>query len=176
MIIKLFNMFFGKKMTKWKDIEYFNPDWKERIKNMAEFIEPKECVMDLGCGQMWLREFLPDNCKYIGVDYVARDDYTLICDFNLYQFPEENSDVMFISGCLEYVENYEWFINQVSSKCKKCILSYCITDNFPNILERKRRAWVNHFSRDNIITLFKKNNFKMINELKTLNNIFVFEK
>jgi hypothetical protein len=159
----------------WKDIEYFNLGWKERIKNMAEFIQPNQSVMDLGCGKMWLKDFLPEGCTYFGVDYKHRDNETIICDFNLAQFPGFNTDIAFVSGCLEYVKNYEWFVDQIHNKCKRCIVSYCITENFPNIEERKGRSWVNHLSYGDILDVFNRSQFKLIDERSTLNHIFVFE-
>ncbi len=66
----------------WQQIEYFNPDWKGRIGKMASHIAPGESVVDLGCGQMWLKEFLSASSRYTGVDYTQRGADTIVADFN----------------------------------------------------------------------------------------------
>lgn len=174
MIKRIWGKILRNRPNKWQEIEYFSSEWKERILSMAQFIKPNEHVIDLGCGQMWLKEYLPPGCQYTAVDYTARDAETIICDFNAYQFPEIEADVAFVSGCLEYVEDYEWFVKQISSRYKKCIISYCIVENFPNVSERIGKAWVNHLSQKDIVNLFEKYHLHLEHHLTTLNNIFVF--
>jgi len=166
---------FKRKKKEWKDIEYFNPEWKDRIQLMSQFISEGEAVLDLGCGQMWLKEYLPNNCNYLGVDYISRDTDTIICNFNSFEFPSATADTAFISGCLEYITPFKWFLKEVTDNCNKVILSYCIIENFKDMKQRRERIWVNDLSYNDIITIFKKNNFKLVEELKTLNHIFVFE-
>lgn len=175
-IRKIWNAIITKRNKQWQDIEYFNPDWKERIQNMAQFIEPNEHVMDMGCGQGWLKEYLAPGCKYSGVDYAPRDSKTIVCDFNAYQFPEIDADVAFVSGCLEYITDYEWFIGKIADKFDKCIISYCTIENFPDLSERIEKCWVNHLSRQEIVDIFEKHNLHLIRQLDTLNVIFVFSK
>jgi len=115
---------------KWKQIEYFNPDWKSRIKKMASYIAIGESVVDLGCGQMWLREFLPGSNKYTGVDYRQRGEGTLVVDFNNGEFPDVKADVFFSSGCMEYVVDYDSFIEKIARVGRRCIISYCCIEDF----------------------------------------------
>ena len=160
----------------WKDIEYFNPQWKERISQMSQFIDSGESVTDLGCGQMWLKEDLDKTSKYIPVDYISRGEGTIICDFNNKEYPKIRSDIAFSSGCLEYIKDYDWFISQISDYHDKCILSYCTVESFPNVDERRQKTWVNDLSDVDIIELFKKNGFELKEKIPQLNTIFVFEK
>lgn len=141
---------------------------------MAEFIQPNERVIDFGCGQMSLKEYLPKECHYIGVDYKARSAETIVCDFNAYQFPEDGADVAFVSGCLEYIRDYEWFVKQLCRQSDKVIVSYCTMENFPDISERIGRTWVNHLTHDEIINLFAKNDFKISGKTDATDTIFYF--
>ncbi len=161
----------------WKEIEYFDSKWENRVKKMAGFILPFESIMDIGCGQMSLKKFLTTN-KYIPVDYKKRDDETIICDFNKYEFPKINADVAFISGCLEYIHDYRWLANKVCHSCNKVILSYCAIEEFPSLNERRKNYWVNHLSFDSIISLFKENGFELSKStnLDTKDRIMVFTK
>ena len=161
----------------WKNNEYFDAEWKKRIEKMSIYIENGEVVTDLGCGQMWLKKYIKNN-TYYPVDYTRRGRDTVICDFNKYQFPNNKSNVAFVSGCLEYIEDVNWFVEKISETNDKCILSYCTTEYFPNKENRISFAWKNHFSKNEIISLFKKNYFYLKSECltKTNNQIFLFEK
>ncbi len=142
---------------------------------MASYISPKESVVDLGCGKMWLKECLKDNVYY-PVDYTRRDAQTCVADFNKHEYPPTRSDVAFVSGALEYVVDYEWFVRQITQSSTKCILSYCTTEAYPDIKERERRAWKNHLTRAEIIDLFTRNGMELKCENGNIqgNRIFVF--
>jgi hypothetical protein len=162
----------------WKEIEFFDLRWKDRIKEMASHIRPGEVVLDLGCGQCWLKEFLPENCHYIPCDYVSRSEDTIVCDFNAGQFPEEKVDVCFISGCLEYVQDPGWFVGKVSAFSNRCIIAYCITRPEDDLKKRREKAWKNDFSTEDLVSLFSNHGFELKHRGgKYMSSyIFVFEK
>jgi Methyltransferase domain len=164
------------KERNWQDIEYFRENWKERIRYMSRFIEPGSFVMDLGCGKMWLREFLPSGTTYIPVDYCMRSPETIVADFNKSQFPQTDADIMFISGCLEYIDNPEWFIKQVTAHCRqKVLLSYCLLETHPGIKKRKELSWKNHLEADQIKGQFESAGFTLAHQgVHDDNTIFVF--
>ena len=166
-----------KKKKHWKDIEYFDPGWEERVALMAQFIESGKSVLDLGCGKMHLRKYLV-NCTYYPVDYTKRSEDCIICDFNKREFPAIKPNIVFISGCLEYVKPYRWFITSACRQSERIIISYCTTDKFTDRRERESLAWVNHLSEEKILGLFKTNGFKLSHSLqtKTNNSIFVFDR
>jgi hypothetical protein len=164
--------------VKWKEIEYFDQSWRIRIQQMAKYIPENSKIMDLGCGEMWTKDFLPLGCIYYPVDYIDRGMDTIVCDFNKKQFPNLKADISFVSGCLEYVKNYRWFIKSISESSQECILSYCTLDKFPEIDKRKARAWVNNLSREELIKVFENNGLFVVNEeiTQTQNSIFYFKK
>jgi hypothetical protein len=166
------------RIKSWKDVEYFDESWKIRIQTMSQFIDKNDSVIDLGCGKMWLKEFLHSSNSYIPVDYINRADYTIICDFNKYEFPANTADISFISGCLEYINDYTWFINKVCNHCERCIISYCIFEKYPNIKNRKKSHWVNHLLEKDIIKLFAENGFYLTHQVisPTQNYIYCFDK
>jgi len=170
-------LYFAGQDRSWANLEYFDETWKSRIQEMARFIRPGESVIDLGCGMMWLRPYLKDNV-YHPVDYRRRDESTIVLDFNNHQFPPITTDVAFLSGTLEYIRDYEWFVNQVSRHCTRCIVSYCTTENYPDLNTRKNKAWQSHLTRAQLITLFTKNGMHLETESNqiTHNPIFVFSK
>jgi hypothetical protein len=145
---------------------------------MSQYIGKNDSVVDLGCGEMWLKCFLEPSNKYTGVDYRKRDENTIICDFNKGMYPNINADVYFISGCLEYVVNYESLIDNISNYCRMCILSYCCIEDFPDMILRRKRAWVNDLGKLQLINIFASKGMELTNEAKTLtnNSIFIFRK
>lgn len=162
--------------AQWRDIEYFDNSWKDRIRRMAGNIPPNATVMDLGAGEMFLKEFVGPN-HYFGADYIKRDPGIMVCDFNKYQFPSARTDVAFVSGCLEYVRDYRWFIGKIASSCNMAVVSYCTRDLLPDIEWRRKQAWRNHLKKRRLIELFEGNGMFLRKEemTPTRNSIFVFQ-
>jgi hypothetical protein len=161
----------------WEELEYFDEGWKNRIEEMASYIAPGESVIDLGCGKMWLKPFLKNNAYY-PVDYKRRDDTTVVANFNRHEYPDIVADVAFVSGTLEYVEDYEWFVRQVCSRSNRSIVSYCTTEFYPDLRVRGRKAWKSHISRSKLIELFAKNgmDLEVQSDVVDRNSIFIFSK
>ena len=182
LIKKLFGRYFSNSSNfenkKWKDIEYFSETWNLRIDLMAKYIVPNTFVVDFGCGPMWLKQKLPENCKYLGVDYIDRGEGSTKCDLNKKEFPTLSFDFAFVSGCLEYIEDYKWFIENISKHSNRCIISYCTTDFFSNLKERSECSWVNNLSKSDILAIFENYNWVLKDETitETNNSIFFFEK
>jgi len=157
----------------WKNIEYFDESWKNRLKEMATYIPANTTVLDLGCGPMWIKEFITHK-KYYPVDYKKRSDDTIICDFNKHEFPDLNVDYTVVSGCLEYVEDYKWFIKQISVHSGACVISYCCTDVIKDINARKGLAWVNHLSKEQLIACFAEYGMSLASENNNIKGNFIF--
>jgi hypothetical protein len=161
----------------WEELEYFDESWKKRIEEMARFIAPGESVIDLGCGKMWLKPLLKNNV-YHPVDYKRRDELTVVANFNGHEYPDIGADVAFVSGTLEYIEDYEWFVRQICSRSKRCILSYCTTECYPDLKVRSQKAWKSHLSRSTLLGVFTKSGMDLDAESGVVaqNPIFVFSR
>jgi hypothetical protein len=159
----------------WQSIEYFDIFWKNRIAEMASLIPHNtKSIVDLGCGKMWLKEFVGADIKYYGVDYTYRDEHTFICDFNAQEYPNIQADCYFLSGIVEYIEDTPSFFQNIGQFTNTIILSYCSTDNVKN----RQPFWVNHFSRKKIIISLDRVDFKLIKLVENFhsNDIFLFQK
>ncbi len=161
----------------WEELEYFDESWKKRIEEMARFIASGESVIDLGCGKMWLKPFLRNNV-YHPVDYKRRDERTVVANLNRHEYPDIGADVAFVSGTLEYIEDYEWFVRQICLRSTRCIVSYCTTECYPDLKVRHRKAWKSHLSRSMLLDLFTKNGMGLDAESGVVaqNPIFVFSR
>mgnify|MGYP002640016923 FL=1 len=58
--------------------------WKDRARAMSQLIpEDVKVLMDIGCGEELLKEFLCKDIKYYGLDYCERNKETIICDIKV---------------------------------------------------------------------------------------------
>ena len=153
----------------WKDRENkdgFSRDmWEKRIKLMSEMIDDEiSSVLDLCAGGMLLRQYLEPSVEYYPVDYESRCDETIVCDFNNYEFPKLDVDLVFVSGCLEYVKDVDWFINNITNAAKSEILiSYCALDFISDISVRRKNAWINDVTISELIYKIQNQGFILTN-------------
>ncbi|HLI55438.1 MAG TPA: methyltransferase domain-containing protein [Actinomycetota bacterium] len=139
-------------------------------------------VLDLGCGDSWLLEYLPDGVRYYGCDYVSRAHTDFICDFCAKQFPPPSFrvDAMFASGVLEYVKDPSWFISQMCSGAKrKVLVSYVTLAGLPDRSRRRRLGWKNHLTRDGLVKTFDSHDFSLVSLDEGIcgnNDVFIFKR
>ena len=126
---------------------------------MACLIPPTASILDLGCGPMWLREFIGQENRYYPVDFIKRGTETLVCDFNKHEFPDIRADISFVAGCLEYVIDHEWFIEQIANHSEGCVISYNALDHFPSEPYRRALDWVNDLTEDQLASCFRRHDF-----------------
>jgi SAM-dependent methyltransferase len=167
------------KKRQWKDLEYFDSAWKDRIQLMAGYIPGHSgTILDIGCGKMWLKEYLPAGCAYYGLDYIYRGLDSHVFDLNKHEFPVASFDITFVSGCLEYITDYKWLISKISDQSAICILSYCTFDIFNSHEKRTALGWVNHLTELELINVFNTNKMYATakDKTSTSNTIYVFSK
>jgi SAM-dependent methyltransferase len=63
-------------------------------------------ILDLGCGYCELKQIIPDECIYTGVDIVPLVDGVMQCDLNV-SFPDvaDKYDVVLALGLFEHLKN-----------------------------------------------------------------------
>ncbi len=148
---------------RWGEIGKLAPNFEFRVKRMSELISKNvRSVLDLGCGSMRLKAYLDKNITYMPCDYIRHNDTTIVCDLNKDGFPEVEADVVFMSGILEYIFEYEEFIKKACSCAKKEIVcSYVTLECYRDIILRKRGSWVNNLTMKEIVELFGKYGMKL---------------
>lgn len=141
----------------WIDTGSLHPVMHLRVKLMSELISDESTsVLDVGCGDMFLKHCLHNRIKYIPCDYISHDDTTIVCNLNMNQYPDIQVDTVFLSGILEHVEDYTSFLNQMSRCAKKeIILSYNVVEYRPLYEDRCRSGILNHFSVYDITEEFR---------------------
>lgn len=140
------------------------PERNARAELAARFVPAGARVLDLGCGAMALREFLPRGCGYRGCDLVARDAETVVCDLNAGQFPAEaarEADLLTILGALEHIADLEAFFGHLAACGRDVVLSYSATD-LTGALDRPSFGWANHLSFVDLAGLIDRHRFRIV--------------
>ena len=102
--------------------------WKDRARAMSQLIpEDVKVLMDIGCGEELLKEFLCKDIKYYGLDYCERNKETIICDINKEKLPEV--DLYYMAGIIDYVIDIPNFIKQLS-RAKYVVMSKTRNERF----------------------------------------------
>lgn len=109
--------------VEWKNIEYFDESFDKRTAALIELLDNRDfnSILDVGCGMGFAKKHLLSKGieGYTGLDYKKRNSETLVCDLNNKEFANKNYDLFLIAGCLEYVEDPDWFFSKWESVTRK---------------------------------------------------------
>ncbi len=167
----------GPKASEWKEIEYFDPTWENRVAFMAAMIKGRGRLVDFGCGQQHLRKHLPPGTEYVPVDYASRSPDTIVADFNVLPYQRIDGQIAFISGFLEYVQDAPSFIRHIKGlSYQEIVMSYCALDSVASLEERNKLGWKNHFELRPLLAEFLDSfNLRQVGFV-TKNTILAFER
>ena len=103
--------------------------WKDRARAMSQLIpEDVKVLMDIGCGEELLKEFLCKDIKYYGLDYCERNKETINCDINKEKIQDIKVDLYYMAGIIDYVDIPN-FIKQLS-RAKYVVMSKTRNERF----------------------------------------------
>jgi hypothetical protein len=123
--------------------------WDRRAQMAAQWLGDARSVADVGCGTMALKDYLPKDVAYQGLDVAARDPSTLVVDLNASPLPPLNVDLVMALGVIEYLYDPRAFLGQLTA-FKRSVVSY----NYQSLkdwawklkLKPKAVNWQNHLS------------------------------
>ncbi len=164
-------------VDRWKQKKWLFDDWNERTKIMAQWISPNTSVLEFGAAKLALKQFLPQGVTYTPSDIVDRGEGTMVCDLNKNIPDFKFQDIIFFSGVLEYIYDLPKLVTSLSNKTNRFIISYGTFDAFNSLENRKINGWVNAHTNDEILVIFKNNNFKLIEtDTWRKQTIYIFDK
>ncbi len=149
---------------RWSNPAALEAAWDQRAEFAAQFVPAGARVLDLGCGRMALRRFLPADCSYQACDLVARDETTIVCDFNAGEFPDAaaaQADVVVMLGVLEYIVDVDAFFARLVRSRRDVVLSYCVSE-FTEGIDRPSLGWINHFTIYDLAALFDRHGLRIV--------------
>lgn len=140
----------------WADSANYDKNWDERGALAATMIRGDEqIILEIGCGpRQSLRQFIPEDCRYIAADMVAWSEDVIACDLNHGLLPEPlgQAQVCVMLGVLEYLSDVETALRSVSERCPVPVFSYCTTDASPE----RWHMWSNAYSSGGIFSILKR--------------------
>lgn len=150
---------------RWKVTENLYQQWQDRTKIIAQWIPENVSVMEFGCGNRVLEQYLPETCTYTPSDIVSRGENTVIIDLNQsspLQLPKH--DFYIFSGVLEYIHNLEQLMKTIAQSCNYVILSYatCCRRDLKTALKRRQEGWMNDYSYEELCEIFSDNGFHLV--------------
>lgn len=165
----------------WKHTE-----WKERIKNEKNLqaieegeyalsrlrivsglinFKKTDTVVDICATNGQIKAFLPENIRYISVDYIRYSEETILCDLTKNEFPILNSDsthtCILLIGAIPYAPDWKWLLRQTTENCDSLI---CIHHDFVRMNREYCRTQFNNNNaifNHQIILEMQKLGFKM---------------
>ncbi|MCY0966452.1 methyltransferase domain-containing protein [Parathalassolituus penaei] len=132
---------------RWQKQQSVWHKWEVRTRRIGKMIPGGCSVLDLGCGDRKLKEFIPEDCTYTGADLVARTDDTLFLEINDDIWPDGQWDVVVAAGVLEYVYDVKRFFERVRQRSGRLIFTYHV-DNVSGDVARLKRlesGWLSDF-------------------------------
>ena len=151
---------------RWTDQKNLLESWRYRSERAAQFLPAGSSkLLDIGCGQMTIEQYLPKDCEYVPHDLIARDQRTLVHDLNKSEFPSLNGAThVTVLGVLEYLNDPEGFWIWLAKSGARVILSYAPIHPSFSIERRRSMGWFNDFSKQEIVTMAEKAGFALVAE------------
>lgn len=118
----------------------------------AQHLKPGMTVLDLGCGSMALREYLPAGCRYVPLDLAARGPNCLLGDLNQGQYPTGRADAIFMLHLLEFIHDPRALLTWAARSASLTVLSYRSLERLP-AAHRRQAGFFNDFTASGLAGL-----------------------
>lgn len=146
---------------RWSDNRSLMPAWNDRTKLIANLIPHNTSVFEFGAGAGVLQQYLPPGTNYQKSDLVDRDGKTVVIDLNAEKIePIVGYETAVFSGVLEYIHDLPRLAEFLTQHFNALVFSYASLDKNTN--ERRSHGWVNDLTSSELISIFKKAGFNLI--------------
>ncbi|MBN9657090.1 MAG: hypothetical protein J0H49_02875 [Acidobacteria bacterium] len=139
----------------WGNREHYSSSWEGRNRAAAALIPPGATVLDLGCGRMSLRRFLPSGCQYFPADLPKWSAEVIRVDLDAGEFPPGRYDYVVLLGVLEYLTNPAAVVAAAADHTRTLIAGYSHPGPQSVISQRRNALWINDFYVDDLRALFR---------------------
>lgn len=144
------------KHTEWNDQEHNANNLQiietgkysfERLRFISRLIDFDQIntVVDICAANGRLKTFLPDNIRYIPVDYMPYSEETVLCDLRKNEFPdlalEPAHTCVLLIASLQYAPDWRWLLREIAGNCDTFI---CAHHDFVRMNREYRRTSFNN--------------------------------
>ena len=143
-----------------------NSAWMQRAEFMSKMIPADvKSIMDIGCGDEKLRRFISKDIKYYGVDYIKRNDDTIVRDLNQEKLTTLGFELYYLAVVFSDIYEKKSLIKQVCAG-KYVLISLYPTDQFIRLdghITNLASFSYQGISNDDVINEFFSNGFVLVN-------------
>jgi hypothetical protein len=146
---------------RWGAKASYRPEWADRGRMAAEFIEHGAKVLEVGAGTGTFRAVVSDRCAYTGADLQPVDPDILTLNLERDPLPPGPWDAVVMLGVLEYIYKPLDALPKVFAEARKVILSYCFPREGNVTSVRQSRGWVSNLSESDLLEASRANGFDL---------------
>jgi hypothetical protein len=153
-------------VERWQQLDLaVSEDWLPRARLAANWLAEARSVADLGCGRMLLETCLGRDQNYVPVDFLPRDNRTMVVDFNKFPLPRIAATHFAGLGLLEYLYRLERFLRWLRAGFAGGVVSFSCRSSAPR-QRRLANGWVNHHTEPEIRALLQRSGFTVRDALE----------
>ncbi len=137
----------------WPGPMVIEPAFARRRARMtaARSVPEGSVVLDLGCCMPAFRHMLPQGCRYIGSDFVARFEGCRAADYHNGELPDAaGATLVTVLGLLEYLMDVPGFLARLRGLARPVIATYHARDDTPDV-DRTALGWQSHLNRTDFL-------------------------
>lgn len=103
--------------------ETLSPGWTERNQKIASLISQNSKILDLGCGEKDLLNYVSPS-KYIGIDYQSNSADIRLNFNNSFVLPKDEWDYIVCSGLIEYISDIHLFFESIKNNSRLYVFTF----------------------------------------------------
>jgi hypothetical protein len=138
----------------WGNREHYSPSWEGRNHAAAALVSPGSTVLDLGCGRMSLRRYLPSGCRYFPADLPKWSNEVIAVDLEAGEYPSGRYDYVVLLGVLECLTNPAAVLAATADHTSTLIAGYSHPGPQSNLPRRRNALWINDLNEDDLRLMF----------------------
>jgi hypothetical protein len=162
-------------VDRWHQLELSTSKaWLHRAKRAGRWLADARSIADLGCGHMLLETCLRPDQTYLPVDFLPRDDRTVVVDFNTQPIPPLAATHFAALGLFEYLYDLDGFLRSLRASFKGGVASFYTRGVDIHESRRLANGWVNHQTQADIRALLTDAGFRISRALEFQPAHFLF--
>lgn len=161
----------------WEMGYIFPAEWEERTLVASTLVDSDWDIVEFGAGNAHLKNIIGKSQRYLATDIVIRDSSFRLVNLDNQLILPSKFDAGIALGVLEYLNDIQYSLNQISANLPNFITTYCVVKSkfirFKTL--RKYIGWKNHLSKEEFEEIISKSGFNIQAEIEIENNLFYIQ-